>query len=90
MRAPEKRGIYQTLYVRAMRRRFQGRPRMRWVDHIPGGQDWQVAARDCGQAVVEATVGLQNLNSVNGVNEYHWNASRRLIIATFSVQVSQR
>ena len=69
VRAPEERGIYKALHGRAMGRRPQGRPRMRWVDNVRqdasslGVRDWQVSARDRGQwkAVVEAAVGLQTL-----------------------------
>ena len=34
VRAPEEREIYKVLYGRAMERRPQGRPRMRWVDNV--------------------------------------------------------
>ena len=69
VRALEERGIYKALYGRAMGRRPQGRPRLRWVDNVRQGatslgvRDWQAAARDRGQwkAVVEAAVGLQTL-----------------------------
>ena len=67
VRAPEEREIYKALYRRAMGRRPQGRPRLRWVDNTRqeatslGVRNWQVSARDRGQwkAVVEAAVGLQ-------------------------------
>lgn len=54
VRAPEERGIHKALYGRAMRRRPQGWPRMRWVDNVRQDatslvvRDWQVSARDRG------------------------------------------
>ena len=67
MQAPKERGIYKALYGRAMGRRPQGRPRLRWIDNVRqdatslGVRDWQAPAKDRGQwkAVVEAAVKLQ-------------------------------
>ena len=53
--APEERGIYKALYGRAMGRRSQGRPSMRWVENFRQdaasleARDWQVSARDRGR-----------------------------------------
>ena len=54
-RAPGKRGIYKTLYGRAMGRRPQGRPRIQWVDNVRQDatslevRDWQGSTWDRGQ-----------------------------------------
>ena len=69
VRAPEERDIHKELYGRAVGRRPQGRPRMRWADNVRqdaislGVRDWQTAAldRDRWKDLVEAAVKLQAL-----------------------------
>ena len=69
VRAPEERGIYKALYGRAVGRRPQGRPKMRWADNVRqdaislGVREWQAEALDRGRwkDLVEAAVGLQAL-----------------------------
>ena len=50
VREPKKRGIYKALCERAMGRRPQGRPKMRWIDNVRQGA---TSLRRLGIAVSE-------------------------------------